>query len=482
MSPLEALEDHLATPQEAQLIRRLRSHVTCELATRRAQGRCHDCLFGDFALLRVLRGNDGNLVAAHAWLQRCIGKVDECNLDELVMAMAAELDDASSGMPSDSMLPYQGEVNRYMRALFTAPKQTPRGDVVNYFPLCRFDKRALLENLEWSHFVRYMQGATILRMVECDRLTRQQGRIVKVVTLVDMAECTLATLSCPRFDLAYARDVGHFQESVAAEVFGTIYVLNTPGFVIRLFGVFSSFLPERFRQKLHLIRGNGFEDDDFVQLVGGPEQLREMLALRSVFSNVNPQSEDGLTDLHLAQKQYVMSGREFTYSMAILPGQHVRWAFRLLAGSADRLLGESDIQFAATVFWTATEAAGPLQIHPYSHKMLLNRMLNRSQEALVKPEMVTVSQGEVKGELTACRPGVLFLRWSNRHSYLRGKLLRFQFEVVNSTEESIAAPVCSPSILIKAKNGVHGSRNTASAQTGLGIANVACCCAAPRDR
>merc|ERR1719161_46901 len=143
--------------------------------------------------------------------------------------------------------------------VFTAKELTPAGDVVNYISLAQFSKSAVLAG--WWKFARYMHGATALRMVECDQLSRKQGRMVKVVTLVDLQGCTVSGLVW-----LLVSDIARFQEQVAADLFGTVFVLNASRLLALLFGMI---VPVRLRQRVRVICGDGLLDADFVQSVGG---------------------------------------------------------------------------------------------------------------------------------------------------------------------------------------------------------------------
>jgi len=72
------------------------------------------------ALLRALRGNGNDLEQATAWFSRCLQKVAECKLDEVVVDMTSALDQAGTLTPLDDMLPYDhapDELRQELRAL-----------------------------------------------------------------------------------------------------------------------------------------------------------------------------------------------------------------------------------------------------------------------------------------------------------------------------------------------------------------------------
>lgn len=353
-------------------------------------------------MLRVLRGNDNELEKSAVWLARCLQKVADCDLDDMVFAMSKSLDECSTVTPLDAMLPYHSEIKEFVGAIFTAQKLTPAGDLVNYISFARFDMWKLTKCVEWQHWVKYMHGATIMRMVECDRQSRLQGRLVRVVTIIDVAECTLGMFNCMKFHRDHSRDLGSFQESVAAEIFGQVVVLNAPWVLKKLVAGLMHFLPERFRQKLKLVNGDGTDDPDFIRLVGGDAQLRQLLAVRESIFQTGPRGMR--PELQMIPRRGV-----FVHSLDVLPGQQLLWEFEVLPGHGDGLLGASDAAFSADALWT--DMAGAKRLVESAPLEALRR--------------VSVAHGKVRGSFEVARPGVIFLRWSNAHGPLRRKTVRF---------------------------------------------------------
>ncbi|CAK0801125.1 unnamed protein product [Prorocentrum cordatum] len=323
-APAAAGDDGLATEDERLLLAQLREHFADDLQRRTAEGRAHSCCFGDLALTRVLRGNDGDLAKATAWLARFLQRWDACDLDTMLRHLVQEWDRVGSPIPLDSMLPYYGEVQHFVRAVFTAPKPSPQGDLINYISLARFEMAEMIDKLEWEHWVQYMYGATVMRMIECDRQSRAQGRLVKAITLIDVGGVSVSMLNCPQWHKQNHRDIGTFQEHIAAEVFGEVCILNTPWLVMRLYDVVSVFIPERFRRKVRLLRGDGTDDPAFVALAGGIDQLRQLLAVRHSLFESPPHAGVAERSLFSTRRVATVSaGQEFALSVDVAPGQHM---------------------------------------------------------------------------------------------------------------------------------------------------------------
>lgn len=428
----EPLPELLITPAEEKLVNKLRRSLCRQLLERQQSGREHSCLFGQFALTRALRGNDGDSIATLHWMRVLLDKAPAWDLDKLVSEMHRRLDASPDGKPLDTMLPHAGEVSRYIRAIFTAPETTPDGDPVNYIPLVLFDKRAIYTKMKWHHFVRYMHGATVLRIIECERLTVVQKRAVKVVTVIDLAGCGFSELVCPKFDLAYSRDVASFQTEVAAEIFGPIYVLNTPKFVMDLYWVLFRVLPERFRKKMRLVQGNGLEDPDFVRLVGGEAQLRALLAFRE-----EVQAGEAAEDAPTCEEVRIARRGCCEVSLDVREGQRVRWSFEVLPGAGDALLGVSDVLFGVRGLWTGESKEAPEA--PEERYQRLFRLLREARpEVVLAQSRVAASAGKVSGSCLADRPGVVTLAWGNGHSLARSKAVRYEVKVEGGSRQEEA--------------------------------------------
>lgn len=448
------LEHMDISPQEQKCITRMKRAFQAEMAKRRNEGRDFTSFFGPFALLRALRGQDGNADAAIAWVNGLFANAPGWDFDRLVLDMTAKLDAAEDGVPQDTMLPYASEVGSYIRAIFTAPVPGPEGGPVNYIPLIRFNKRAIYKDLEWGHFVRYMHGATVLRVLECNRLSIKLGKPVQVLTVFDLSGCGMAELVCPKFDMSYSKDVASFQTSVAAEIFGPVYLLNTPKFVTDLYWVLFRFLPERFRNKIRLVKGDGLEDEDFVKLAGGREQLEAMLAFRNEVCTGGQAGGEDEDLLRLARRS------SLAQSVDVQPGQRVSWSVEVVGGRLDQPLGDSDVRFSVRGLWTAAQ---DVPLRPprgeEQHKRLVSSLEAMRPEVLLPERRVRASQGVYTGSQQVQRPGIVTLTLSNRHSLLRGKALRFVLHVRDDNELQDTSVVrAKDPIAGRPTNGTHGGR------------------------
>jgi len=412
------LDDRLPSERECLLLAKLRETFKDEFERRRLTGTLHDCFFGDLALARVLRGNGGELQAAKEWFGRFLLKAAEYGLDSLVERVRGAYEAAGTDYGNLTMLPHHEEVHPFFRCVFTAPRPTPRGDVIWYMPLSDIDRAALAERVKPEHFVQFMRALMVLRCLEAERLSRAQGRLVKVYALLDLEGSGASSTglpSAPAFDALHAAHVGPFMQEMCAEVLAPSYVLNAPWLMVKAFNWFSALVPERLSRKLKLLDGDGSDDAEFLALVG-EAQLRFLRGSRVGLL-------EGLEDEAEGQRE-IAAGEALEKRRDVAQGQRISWRFSVLAGY-DSFLGVSDLDFGATALWLPEpgEALG-----------------EELEEQLLPERTVTAADGEICGSLLVPRAGVVTLRWSNGHSVLRAKNLRFAVHVAPAGEEEPLEP------------------------------------------
>ncbi len=93
-------------------------------------------------------------------------------------------------------------------------------------------------------------------------------------------------------------------------------------------------------------------------------------------------------------------------------GQKISWSSTVEAGDADSWLGVSDIISSATIMF-----------HPE-----LNSEVFAQDEVSLEEIPILASDGEVTRDYTAERDCVITLCWSNEHSRMRAKGLRYHID------------------------------------------------------
>mmetsp|Transcript_73631 Transcript_73631/g.198417 ORF Transcript_73631/g.198417 Transcript_73631/m.198417 type:complete len:177 (+) Transcript_73631:741-1271(+) len=166
----------------------------------------------------------------------------------------------------------------------------------------------------------------------------------------------------------------------------------------------------------------------------------------------------------------IRRGEVFVHSLDVKPGDHVEWDFKVKAGMLDGALGESDVQFKADAFWTVDEGCGCPQDVPDFHRQIKDRLRKPSIDSVEQMQRVGVSKGMVKGSFDSTKAGVVWLRWSNDHSSLRGKSLSYQIRVFPSSAPN------GDSALQNGTGGGPGRRGSNSGLPGGPSPGVWTCC------
>ena len=391
--------------EEMQSIAQLRDKFSEQLSERQKRGTDWPCFFSDVAMARVLRGNERYFSEASNWFQAFLKKMDEHNVDEIVKDMTHKLESSGLERASFSMLPHADQIGKYFRSTFSAMKLTPSGDVIWFIPLGDFDRKSLAEEVPWENFVEFVRGMIVLRAIEAQKLSETQHRMVKCIAIVDLQGSGIGTTGVPKveeFDEPNQKNVA-FMRQMIIDILGPVYVLNAPWVAVKAFNWFKSLVPERFSRKLILLDGDGTLDLDFLDLVG-ESQLKHLLATRVGLLSGEVDGDFGDT--------VVSAGDSLSKCRDMKRGQKISWSSTVEAGDADSWLGVSDIISSATIMF-----------HPE-----LNSEVFAQDEVSLEELPILASDGEVTRDYTAERDCVITLCWSNEHSRMRAKGLRYHID------------------------------------------------------
>mmetsp|Transcript_44991 Transcript_44991/g.101241 ORF Transcript_44991/g.101241 Transcript_44991/m.101241 type:complete len:774 (-) Transcript_44991:75-2396(-) len=422
------VSDTLPTNEEKELIAKLRHRFQDEFKRREDEGRAWSCFFGDIALTRVLRGNDGFLVPATQWFERFLKAYEKYKVDELVVEMTKKLDEGGGEFGHVSMLPYHDEIKECFRYTFTAPRLSPNGDLVSYMPLGDFDRAGVAKKINWSHWVRHVHGTAVLRCIELDRQSQRQGRMVRFMTIMDVEGSGIGITgmpSVPEFDVRHKLEAEPFAADIAAEILAANYVVSAPWLTVKAFTWFRALVPEKMTKKMHMLEGDGLWDPEFMELAGGQAQAQQLYSTKVGLVAGSVDKSSGVQD--------IAAGGIFHKSRDVHAGQRVKWRFTVQQGSADSLLGVSYLEFSVSASWF------PDFKLPTEGNNVQDDMRSQSDpkdstsptlEDLEPPEKV-YSGRQISGSYDSTRSGVVSLRWSNAHSRMRAKSIDFSVEVIN---------------------------------------------------
>mmetsp|Transcript_30931 Transcript_30931/g.68227 ORF Transcript_30931/g.68227 Transcript_30931/m.68227 type:complete len:256 (-) Transcript_30931:103-870(-) len=251
----------------------------------------------------------------------------------------------------------------------------------------------------------------LLRVMDCDLQSKAQKRLAKCIGVFDLSDVSITSLRDPEFDMRHQRDVFNFFKSICCEINGSQYVVNAPWVIVKIFRVVASVLPQNFVNKLHLMDGDGGADPDFVETVGGKAQWQQLLTSRVGLVHGHTEQPTGRADIG--------PGQSFEKFVDVSAGHTVIWSFSIEAGYADSFLGKSDIAFTASL----------MQLPDGSEEAADSGVAGSQCDAVQVEQVIEAGGAEVTGRYHAEQPGCLVLCWSNEHSTVRSKSVRYKVEV-----------------------------------------------------
>lgn len=407
--------DSLPTEKEKLQIAKLRERFQEAFSLREQAGLLHPCFFGDLAIARVLRGNDGSLSMAIKWFERFLDKANQYNVDRHYEYVMQRLDASGSQYGNLTMLPYYEEVQDYFRMVFTAPKPNPKGDVVQYLAISDIDRQGILDNVDWQHWVAFMRSYMILRCIEAERLSQLRKRMVRCISIFDLEDSGVGIKGMPGlpdFDERQNRDVFEFMQNICAEILGSNYVLNAPWVMVKAYNWFSNFVPEKLSQKLRIMDGDGSRNSAFLNDIGGEQQLKHLLQTRVGLTCGQKDEPAGVRD--------IPPGQDFQKTREVSAGQRVSWSCEVLANFADGLLGASSVDFGVTAYWLGDDSGTKVHRQPV--------------QEIIPTQTIDVKKGRITGSCKSDGNGVISFTWSNTSTMLRTKTIRYRLSVTDGDE------------------------------------------------
>lgn len=436
--------DSLPNAAELDLIEQIRNAVPDELQRRKSIGLDYPCLFGDVALARVLRGCGGDVDQAQTWFKRCLENVAEYKIDDLIARMTKVLDEhPDEPCGSTHMLPNYSEVKDYVREIFHYSKCAGSGDLINYFAWSDINSQGILDNLDWDKFVQYHRGATILRMVVLERQSRLQGRMVKVIWVCDTLGVGITEAKNKEFEDKFGKDVNKFNECICAEVMRKMCFVNCPWWADKMYKSLSRIIPEGVKKKISIVNGTGLDDPEFVRFMGGKSNLQVILQSRvGLVGNAKPITPSGeITIGRRGAWDYTVDGKK---------GQTISWVFEVVGAATDFFVGVPDVGFSVKTYYSLSDD----EVNKLAEEASESKAAGSSEDAsgppgmdeetVVPEKMVGAPQGKVGGTYEITKDGVISLQWSNMHSKVRSKTIKYKVKV-HEPGTARADAVCSSS-------------------------------------
>ncbi len=270
-----------------------------------------------------------------------------------------------------------------------------------------------------ADFLEWLMAAKEVAFRRCDELTRKTRRLVKCISVVDLANVTLAMATESRYQRTIGES-GKLSEVVYPQLLERSIIINPPRFFYAVFGLFKPFMSPKVLAKMALCPGPGdgrgdsargcpyastrFDDSALPSFLGG---TCKCVSLGGCIAGVP-------NECCAPPAGAAADGAETTLSVgagachelliaAKTAGCKLIWNFTL---------ADKGLEFSATL---APEAGPPL--------------------ALVRPTKYRKEDGAVSGAAALPCAGTVRVRFDNSHSRFTSKTITFAVAVVPPATE-----------------------------------------------
>eukprot|EP00928_Gymnodinium_smaydae_P061147 TRINITY_DN45301_c0_g1_i1.p1 TRINITY_DN45301_c0_g1~~TRINITY_DN45301_c0_g1_i1.p1 ORF type:complete len:430 (-),score=89.12 TRINITY_DN45301_c0_g1_i1:12-1139(-) len=214
-----------------------------------------DDVGGDIRLLRFLRGFDRDVAATVSAVRDMLSLRARHRLDALRPGVAR--------LPCvQRSCPHYQRVLRYLPGLYSVGL-SPAGHVVCYVPIGLHNVRGLLSDVGQETYLEYYRTHIETRSAQLDRLSRSQGKICKVMIVLDLSGIGVSHLTCMEWNTFSKENMDRMNQSLA-EGLARMYFVNVPWFVNKIWSFVKGRVPEHTRRKLFFQRGGVEEIADVI--------------------------------------------------------------------------------------------------------------------------------------------------------------------------------------------------------------------------
>lgn len=343
-------ETNLASPEELESIKTLREQLAPELKALADAGKDFTHTTGDIFFTRLLRGNNGNLEEAVAWYRKFIELRNKFGLDDI----HAECEKNNIAWKVDAM-PFAEDMKKYSTSAFDQDTlRSPAGNLLWYDSYGDMRVPALLSEMGEEKIVRYQHFIFERRTSAIDKVSRDEGKIVKIVRIMDFEGMSLSnwTREFQKLDDASLTPVlmGTSIESVHI-----IFMINFPRLFYKIWEVLKSFLPPRLVARFRVLDANYMQDKELLAEVGLP-MIRQLVAMKKNTAQVEDVAMEG-------KGKPIPAGSVFERVVEVSAGQKVKWDYKMGKGDdvassggyftrlASKFSG-SEVVFSVDAIWT----------------------------------------------------------------------------------------------------------------------------------
>jgi len=366
----------LFSPDEVEKI----DAMSADLATEReAIGAVGACLFRPTRLFRFLDANEGVFEDAVAQFREMLHVQEEAGIPELRKEVEGK-PWAPESLPSGSE-----KLFRLIKADMWG--FTPDGDML----MVQCDGQAQLDEISkipdediFSAFYFMME----LRQDHLDRLSEESQKVCKVFQIRDLSGLSLIKVTGNAFILNRMKAIMETSRTVYPENVRKVVLLNAPTGFDMLWSLLKPVMSQRMQNKVLFL--STAKIGELVALAG-PKTLEVLSNLRGDLAHPGLDGADIFVDIVAGDAAYAL--------VRLAQGSSAEWSF--FVGPE-----ELDIDFSAVFFPDASCESATAD--PAVASSVCAHDLER----------VT---GAVSGSFHAEASGVLWVTWSNEHSWFRGK-------------------------------------------------------------
>jgi len=348
----------LASAAELEVIATLREKLEPELKALKDAGKDFLHTTGDIFFTRMLRGCNGNVDETVEWYRKFVELRATYKLDDI------HLECEKNGVNWDaSKMPHSEEMTKYINTSFDEKTlRTEKGLLVWYDSMGDARSQALLAEMSEEKIIKYFHTTFERRTSTLDRISREEGRIVKILRVMDCEGAGFWQLN--RQWQKYEKQMLYpVLLGTSIETVHLVFVTNFPSFFVKFFEIFKVIIPPRLLARFRLLDGDYMKDKEYLAEVG-PEINKKLVATNKSHDAEGGGCITGAADNYEGTNQTIPAADTMERIMSVTAGQKVTWDFTM--GKGDEVSSEksgffarmaskfsgSEIMFSANAIWT----------------------------------------------------------------------------------------------------------------------------------
>jgi hypothetical protein len=275
----------------------------------------------------------------------------------------------------------------------------------------------------------------ILRQIQVDRLSRKYNRLIKLLLIIDCAALSSRAVTHSEFHKGDKQRNDDLRQYTHVEYVGRILVINTPWIARRFWGLAKHGVPKRTRQRVFLYGA------DYRAQIMDQISLRTLSTLatfrKSKEGGGEADAEGGeggiCTGLSKCEPT-IPAGQAHEVMVEVDPAttRAVRWRFEVTTRDikfsvSQFVMGGGEGGGGAGAGAAATETAAAAAAAAAGGG---DGSMGASEQMIVEESTVSVADGVTEGVHEVGAEGLVTVRFSNKHSWMRGNSVKYEVEKI----------------------------------------------------